>query len=442
MAHPTAVFRILLLLVLGVVAGSSWGLPPGFEPLFNGKDLSGWWGATTEDPREWMSLTSADLAAKKAASLGDIRAHWRVEGSGEAAELVNDGEGLFLTTERLFGDFELVLEYRTVAGADSGVYLRGCPQVQIWDTSERGGKWDIGAKLGSGGLWNNSPGTAGKDPLVLADRAFGEWNALRVVMVGERVSVWLNDLMVVDHARMENYFDRSTPVPARGPIQLQTHGGEIRWRHIGIREIGAEEANRILWARDNDGYRTIFNGMDFEGWQGAVEGYQVVDRSIACVRGHGGTLYTKERFGDFVVRFEFLLPAGGNNGLAIRYPGVGDPAYSGMCELQVLDSEDPTYAGLDARQHHGSAYGQVAAHRGFLREAGIWNFQEVRVEGSRVVVELNGTRILDADLAVVEEFMYPAERFEGRDRREGHFGFAGHGDPVRFRSIRVRDLRQ
>jgi hypothetical protein len=153
---------------------------PGFTPLFNGRDLDGWWGAETEDPRSWMALEPEALATKKRASLEDIRSHWRVENH----ELVNDGDGLYLTTNGVFRDFELRLEYRTVAGADSGIYLKGCPQVQIWDTTEAGGKWDIGADKGSGGLWNNSPGEPGKAPLVHADRPFGEWNSVRVVMVG------------------------------------------------------------------------------------------------------------------------------------------------------------------------------------------------------------------------------------------------------------------
>jgi len=211
----------------------------GWRPLFNGRDLSGWWGEGTTNPATYLSLDEDAMRARRARSLDDIHAHWSVArdpGTGEPM-LVNDGEGLYLTTERFFGDFELVLEYRTVAGADSGVYLRGLPQVQIWDTTEAGGKWGIGADRGSGGLWNNSPGAPGKDPLVHADRPFGEWNHLRVTMRGNRVSVWLNRELVVDDAPMENYFDRGGPLPAKGPIQLQTHGGEIAWKNILIREL-------------------------------------------------------------------------------------------------------------------------------------------------------------------------------------------------------------
>jgi hypothetical protein len=430
------VWTLCVCLGMGPGAAAQVDVPEGFAALFNGRNLEGWWGAGTEDPRAWMALEPGDLEAKREASLDDIHAHWRVEDG----VLVNDGEGLYLTTDRNYGDFELRLEYRTVAGADSGIYLRGCPQVQIWDTTEAGGKWDIGADRGSGGLWNNSAGAPGKDPLVHADRPFGEWNSVRVVMVGERVTVELNGELVVDHARLENYFDRSLPIPREGPIQLQTHGGEIAWRGIAIREIGAEEANRILASRGAAGFEAVFNGEDLAGWAGPVDSYEVVDGAIRCRAEHGGTIYTEDAYSDFAARLEILLPPGGNNGLAIRYPGDGDTAYVGMCELQVLDNTSDRYASLDPRQYHGSAYGQAAAHRGYLRPAGEWNFQEVTVRGSRITVELNGTRILDADLAEVTDFMYDESRFAGRMRTEGHFGFAGHNDPVAYRRVSIKRL--
>lgn len=437
--------------VIGIVAscaaGQSGAAEPegGFVAIFNGHDLSGWWGCETENPRAWMALQPEALAEKKKASLDDIHEHWTVEGD----ELVNDGHGLYLTTDKNYADFELVLDYKTVAGADSGIYLRGIPQVQIWDTTEAGGKWNIGADKGSGGLWNNSAGAAGKDPLVHADKPFGEWNHFRVVMAGERVSVWLNNELVVDHARLENYFDRSLPVPRVGPIQLQTHGGEIRWRSVRIREIGADEANAILKRHGVDKrmiapaeFETVFNGRDFKGWSGPVGSYEIVDGAIRCKPHEGGTIYTDEVYDNFVVQFEFLLPPGGNNGLAIRYPGQGDTAYAGMCELQVLDSEAPQYAKLDPRQYHGSAYGQWPAQRGYLRQTGLWNFQEVTVNGQRITVELNGTVILDKDTSEITEFMYEPDKFHGRTRIDGHFGFAGHSDPVAFREVRIKRIEK
>jgi hypothetical protein len=400
----------------------------GFEPLFNGNDLSGWWGLGTENPAEWRAMPAGALEAKRQASLQEIQKHWRVEDG----VLVNDGQGLYLTTLKNYADFELMLEYKTVPRADSVVYLRGIPQVQIWDSTDEK-KFKLGADKGSGGLWNNKKHPEGKHPLALADKPFGEWNQLRILMVGERVTVHLNGQLVVDHARMDNYFSHGLPIPRSGPIQLQTHGGQISWRNILIREIGSAEANRILASKCwKDGERPA-------NWQGAVENYAFENGQIQCMAGKGGTIYTEKEYADFAVQFEFKLPPGGNNGLAIRYPGKGDTAYVGMCELQVLDNSAEKYAKLDPRQYHGSAYGMVAAHRGYLRPVGEWNFQSLEVVGSCIKVELNGTLILDADLSTVTEFL-GGKAHPGKERTQGFFGFAGHKDPVAFRNISIKEL--
>ena len=185
----------------------------------------------------------------------------------------------------------------------------------------------------------------------------------------------------------------------------------------------------------------MFNGRDFSGWAGPVENYAVVDGAIVCQPKKGGTIYTREEFADFVVRLEFKLPPGGNNGLAIRYPGSGDTAYVGMCESQVLDDnyEQATGQKIDPRQTHGSVYGMIAAARGYQRPIGEWNFEEVTVRGSTIKVELNGTVILDGDVAKVTEFLAKKEH-PGKDRTSGSFGFAGHNDPVAFRQIRIQRL--
>jgi hypothetical protein len=414
---------------------SSVKAPPGFTAVFNGKDMTGWHGMPHFDPRELAKMPAADRDSKIAQWTEDAKKHWSISKD----ELVNDGEGAYLTTDKEFGDMEFLIEYKTVAKADSGIYLRSNPQVQIWDSTKEGGKWNIGADKGSGGLWNNSAGAPGKDPLVLADKPFGEWNKVRVIQVGARTTVYLNDKLVVDHAIMENFWDRSSPLFPKGPIQLQTHGGEIRWRNIFVREIPAEEANKLLASKSDAGFKSAFDGKSLEGWAGAADNYEVVDGSIRCKKGKGGVLHTKDEYANFVARIEFKLPKGGNNGLAIRYPGQGDTAYTGMCELQVLDNDAPQYATLDPRQYHGSAYGMAAAKRGFLRPAGEWNFQEVTVTGSKIKVELNGSVILDTDLSKITEYMANSPH-PGKDRKSGFFGFAGHGDAVEFRNVKLKTL--
>ena len=434
MNHSNIVGLTASFVILGFVqpclSGAEAAPPAGFKALFNGKDLSGWHGLGHFDPRRREAIADE----KRDQDQASFKGHWTVENG----ELVNDGQGAYATTDKDYGDIELLVDYKTVAKADSGIYLRGSPQVQIWDFTKEGGKWDLGADKGSGGLWNNSKGAPGKDPLVLADKPFGQWNHLQIRQVGARTTVHLNDKLVVDNAIMENFWDYSKPLFRTGPIQLQTHGGEIRWRNVFLREIPSEEANRLLRG-DDSGFTSVFNGKDFEGWAGPVDNYEVKDGAIVCKPNKGGTIYTKEEYSDFIARLEFKLPPGGNNGLAIRYPGKGDTAYVGMCELQVLDDSAAQYATLDPRQYHGSAYGMVPAHRGYQRPVGEWNYEEVTVKGSTIKVELNGTMILNTDLSKVTDYMAKSAH-PGKERTSGYFGFAGHNDPVQFKDVEIREL--
>lgn len=216
-----------------------------FKPIFNGKDLTGWYGL---NPHSVVKLEGE----KKEAALKKMREEFATFWKVENGELVNDGHGPYATTEQEFGDMEFLIEYKTVAGADSGIYLRGVPQVQIWDKNQvfDPAKPTRRPHLGSGGLFNNTPDTPGRDPLVVADKPFGEWNSFRIRQIGARTWVWLNDKLVVDGNVMENYYDWTKPLPEKGPIMLQTHGGEIRWRNLQVREIGAEEAKKILAEAD------------------------------------------------------------------------------------------------------------------------------------------------------------------------------------------------
>ena len=269
----TCLLIVSSLFVCKVSDGQTNQAPDRFTSLFNGSDLEGWTALKTQDPRKFRALSDEEQSTLMEDGIEAAAEFWRVENG----EIVNDGKGPYLTTLSEYRDFELMVDYKTVAGADSGVYLKATPQVQIWDTTKAGGKWEHGAKLGSGGLWNNSKGQPGKDPIVNADRPFGEWNTLRIRQIGSRTSVWLNTTLVVDHAIMENTWNRKLPLAATGPIQLQTHGGEIRWRNIFIREIGSEESNEILAAHSEEDFESVFNGTDFEGWAGKVENYEVQD---------------------------------------------------------------------------------------------------------------------------------------------------------------------
>ena len=421
----------LMLCAIGIPEATAFtDAPEGFKPLFNGRDLSGWKGLVG-NPKTRAAMPPEELALQQKKADASMRAHWSVVDG----VLVFDGKGESLCTASDYGDFELYVDWKILKGGDSGLYLRGSPQVQMWDTNFED-YYRHGAENGSGSLWNNQRNP--RFPLQKADKPVGEWNTFFIRMVGERVTIRLNDQLVVDNVVLENLWERELPIYPRGQIELQNHGNTLYFKHLYVREIGSEEANTLLAKNEAHHYASIFNGRDFSGWKGELENYDVVDGSFSCKEGKGGTVFTEQQYADFSARMEFKLPPGGNNGLALRYPGAGYPHVDGL-ELQVLDSEDPQYAALDPRQYHGSVYGLVAAHRGYLRPTGEWNFQQVTMRGSKIKVELNGFTILDSDLSTVQESMDGAVP-PGAKNQSGHFGFAGHNDPVSFRNLAIREL--
>jgi hypothetical protein len=219
--------------------------PPGFTALFNGKDLSGWRGRQPDyDPRAEAALPKEELADKQAQWNTTRDLHWRVDTA--KGEIVSDGQRPHLATAHDFGDFELYVDGLMVShNGDSGIYLRSYPQVQIWDV-DNPREVRNGAPRGSGALWNNNADNPGKWPLVKADNPVGQWNTFRIKMVGSRVWVWFNDKLTVDGQVLDNYFDRAAPLVPKGAIELQTHGSEIRFRNIYVREIPATEAKATL----------------------------------------------------------------------------------------------------------------------------------------------------------------------------------------------------
>jgi hypothetical protein len=153
----------------------------------------------------------------------------------------------------------------------------------------------------------------------------------------------------------------------------------------------------------------------------------------------GGNLYTAREYGDFIMRFEFKLTPGANNGLGIRTPMQGDPAYVGM-ELQIIDNTAPNYNDLQPYQFHGSIYGVVPAKRGYLRPAGQWNYQEVTADGKQITVKLNGTTIVDADISEANVPKEVIDKHPGLNRDKGYIAFCGHGDKLAFRNLRIKVL--
>jgi hypothetical protein len=200
-------------------AGPKDNMPPkGFKALFNGKDLTNWQGLVELPQRK--KLTPEELATKQKEANEKYLPHWTVKNG----ILHYDGKGQSLQTVKDYGNFELYVDWKIGKKGDSGIYLRGNPQVQIWDNS-----------VGSGGLFNNQKNP--KDPLKVADKPVGQWNSFHIVMKGDKVTVHLNGVLVVDDTPLENYWERGKPLPAKGPIELQHHGDRLWFKNIYIKEL-------------------------------------------------------------------------------------------------------------------------------------------------------------------------------------------------------------
>lgn len=406
----------------------------GFVSLFNGKDLSGWKGLVA-NPIARSKMTPQQLAEAQKKADEVMRNGWEVVDG----MLVFKGKGDNLCTEKQYGDFELYVDwmlYPDTNEADAGIYLRGTPQVQIWDTA----RVNVGAQVGSGGLYNNQKNPS--KPSVVADNKLGEWNTFYIKMEGESVTVLLNGVKVVDKVILENYWNRNIPIFPKEQIELQAHGTRVAYRNLYVREIPRPEPFQLSAEEQAEGYAILFDGTNLFEWTGNTTDYVVEKGTISLYPGNGGggNLYTKKEYKDFIFRFAFQLTPGANNGLGIRSPLTGDAAYVGM-ELQILDNEDPIYKNLEIYQYHGSVYGVIPAKRGFLKPVGEWNEQEVYVKGNHIKITLNGTVILDGDIAEASKNGTLDKRdHPGLKNEKGHIAFLGHGNEVKFKNIRIKEL--
>ena len=411
---------------------ASMGDEVGYVSMFNGKDLTGWQGFVA-NPIKKKQMSSYKRMKLQETANKKMHENWSVKNG----TIVFSGKGANLcSVKEDYGDFEMIVDWRITKKGDSGIYLRGTPQVQIWDTS----RVEVGAQVGSGGLYNNKAHES--KPLVVADNPIGDWNTFRIKMVGDRVTVYLNGQLVVDNVVMDNYWDRSLPIFPKGPIELQAHGTNLAFRDIYIKELKPENHNQLTPEEKKEGFKLLFNGKNLDGWVGNKTDYKAENGMIVIKprQGSHGNLYTQKEYKNFIFRFEFKLTPGANNGLGIHAPLKGDAAYEGI-ELQILDNDAEVYANLKPYQYHGSVYGVIPAKRGYLKPVGEWNTEEVVVNGTHIKITLNGHVILDGDYAEASKNgTLDHKDHPGLKRETGHIGFLGHGSVVYFRDIRIKEL--
>ena len=334
----------------------------GYLSIFNGKNLDGWKGLV-ENPIKRAKMSAKELAAAQKKADAVAKTGWIVEDG----ILLFTGKGDNLCTEKQYGDFEMLVDWKLYPGPepDAGTTCAapvrsGIRPRERWCTG-----W-IGRFV--------QPENPSKPPKVAPEG--GEWNTFRIRMVGERVSVWLNGELVTDNVT------RTTGIAA----SRSSRSNRSNYRHTAARWPTATSSSRRSAAEPfqlsdeekKEGFRILFDGTNLDQWIGNKRDYVVESGNIVLYpsQNFGGNLYTKEQFDNFVFRFEFMLTPGANNGLGIRTPLEGDAAYVGM-ELQILDNDAPIYKDLQAYQYHGSVYGVIPAKRGYLKPTGEWNYQEV-----------------------------------------------------------------
>jgi hypothetical protein len=237
---------------------SSASFNDGFENLFNEKDLTGWKGLVA-NPIERNKMSSVDLKAAEKIANEQLPKDWQVKNG----LLAFQGHGDNIVTEKKYGNFELFVDWKIAEKGDAGIYLRGSPQVQIWDSVNR----QVGAQVGSGGLYNNLKNKS--MPLVYADNKVGQWNNFHIIMKGDKVTVYLNGLLTVDNLTFENYWDRSIPIFEKEQIELQAHGTLAYYRNIYVREIPMEEMAAMGDAAKSkdemEAVQTLKIGMEYKG---------------------------------------------------------------------------------------------------------------------------------------------------------------------------------
>lgn len=358
---------------LSAPASPAGAAAPDFEPIFNGRDLTGW-ATCLADVDKRKKLTPEELAKAEAEADQHKAEHWTVKDG----VLCFDGKGDNLATTKKYDDFEMLLEWKIEPDSDSGIYIRSVPQVQIWDATKH--------PEGSGGLYNNQ--ISPNSPLIRADRPIGEWNTMRIRALRERINVWLNDVRVVEETPLQNFWNPGTKATATGPIELQAHSSPVYFRNIRVKQLTPPAA---LYQPPT--WFPLFNQQDLSYWVCKAGTWQVEEAAMKC-KG-GGSIFNDRGHQDYILTCEFKLSKGAKSGIYFRTTDIKDPEASGFM-LVLADEESKEKPGTSDT---GALAGIVAPKKVTMRPVGEWNTIAITCDGSRVDAVINGDRIIDIDLA-------------------------------------------
>ena len=333
-----------------------------------------------------------------------------------------------------YENFEMILDWKTPG--EAGIAVRAIPQIRL------------GGVSGTGMLADDK-GVAD------ADNRPGNWNTLYVKVVDDRITVFENDVKIVENAVMTNPDMPGEPVSICGCIELIAGTAPVEFRNVYVNELPSTPVFELSAEEAAEGFEVLFDGRSLHKWTGNTTNYVPLNGTIDVTAQYGGSgnLYTKKEYSDFVLRFEFrFIREGVNNGIGIRTPMGVDAAFEGM-EIQILDHDAPIYKDIKNYQQHGSVYGVIAAKRVKFPPLGDWNVEEIRAVGDRITVTVNGEVILDGNIREAcqghcvgdpgekgNHYMIDHRNHPGLFNKSGHLGLLGHGAGIQFRNLRVLDL--
>jgi len=366
--------------------------PEGYAPLFNGKDFSGWKGLV-------QNKAGFNMPHCRRAMIPEVRWGYEAEGMKAMKEhwSVRDGVMFFdgkkggynITPEKQYGNFEVLVDWRLLrVYGDSGFYLRGLPQIQIWDPTMWNG-------LGSGGIWNNT--TALFNATTREDRPIGDWNTFRIRIVGNRTWVWFNGVLVTDGVEYQNRYHPDKPIPLIDNFELQCHGDPVEFRNLFIKELpeapeDIPDPEKAVRGEQIDLLKDGLAGWEATdpkakmGWSvkgGELVNYVTDDPSKNLRGGSGGThLKTKrEDFYDFDLSYDAYVGKKCNSGVYLR----------GRYEIQVNDS----YGRKPDTHNMGCLYDLIAPSVSAEKPAGEWQHVDLTIYKRHLTVALNGVKIID-----------------------------------------------
>ena len=401
-----------------------------YVPVFGNET----WSAVALNPVEKASMKAKKIKKAEALAAETASKVWKATDTGM---VYVGGEAATMGSGKNYENFELMFEWKGEGKAGFGV--RSIPQI------------DLGGER-SGTLSGN---LNDKFTSKVVDNTVGEWNTVYVKVMNDRVTVQVNGIETASNVILENVWDRNIPAFIEGQLLLVGDGSPIEFREMYIRELPSTPIFKLSEEEVKEGFEVLFDGTSMHKWTGNTVDYIPENGTIYVSAQYGGigNLYTKKEYSDFIFRFEFAFTRqGANNGVGVRTPMGVDAAYEGM-EIQILDHDAPIYKNLREYQQHGSVYGIIPAKRVKFPALGEWNTEEIRVIGDQVTVIVNGEVILDGNIReacqghnVSEDgskrnpYTVDKNNHPGLFNKRGHIGFLGHGEGLKFRNVRIKDL--